>query len=108
MEKINKTIKYNKLYNAYKSLLSSTQQEILEAYFCFDLSLSEIAEERGISRSAVEDALQKGCSKLEEYEANLHLVENKEEILKITAKLKENASNEEEKQDIEEIERRLN
>ena len=106
MEKITKTIKYNKLFASYKPLLSSTQKEILEAYFCFDLSLSEIATERGISRAAVEDALQKGCSKLEECEANMHLVENKEEILKITAKLKENASKEELK-DIEEIERRL-
>ena len=107
MEKINKTIKYNKLFSSYRSLLSSTQQEILEAYFCFDLSISEIAENRSISRAAVEDALQKGCSKLEEYEASLHLVENKEEILKITAKLKENASNSEEIKNIEDIERRL-
>ena len=108
MEKISKTIKYNKLFNAYKPLLSFTQQEILEAYFCFDLSLSEIAEERGISRAAVEDALQKGCTKLEEYEASLRLVSKNEEILKITAKLKKNVSNNEEIKDIEEIERRLN
>ena len=107
MEKIVKTIKYNKLFNAYRPLLSSTQQEILEAYFCFDLSLSEIAEERGISRAAVEDALQKGCAKLEEYEASLHLVSKNEEILKITAKLKKNVSNNEEIKDLEEIERRL-
>ena len=107
MEKIVKTIKYNKLFSSYRKLLSSTQQEILEAYFCFDLSISEIAENRSISRAAVEDALQKGCTKLEEYEASLHLVENKEEILKITAKLKENASNNEEIKDIEDIERRL-
>ena len=107
MEKISKTIKYNKLFASYRALLSSTQEEILEAYFCFDLSLSEIAENRGVSRSAIEDALTKGCLKLEELEEKLHLVENKEEILKITAKLKENASNNEDIKDIEEIERRL-
>ena len=107
MEKISKTIKYNKLFASYKALLSSTQQEILEAYFCFDLSLSEIAENRDVSRSAIEDALSKGCSKLEEYEDKLHLSENKEEILKITAKLKKNASNNEEMKDLEDIERRL-
>ena len=108
MEKINKTIKYNKLFANYKNLLSSTQQEILEAYFCFDLSISEIAENRNISRAGVEDALQKGCSKLEEYESSLHLVANKEEILKIVAKLKEKASNDEDIKDLEDIERRLN
>ena len=107
MEKINKTIKYNKLFASYKKLLSSTQQEILEAYFCFDLSISEIAENRSISRAAVEDALQKGCTKLEEYEEELHLVENKEEILKITAKLKKNAAKSEDIKDLEDIERRL-
>jgi len=108
MEKIEKTIHYNKLFLAYRKLLSSTQEEILEAYFCFDLSLGEIASERGISRSAVEDALQKGCTKLEEYEAKLKTVENKEEILKLIAKLKENTSNNEDVKLIEEIERRLN
>ena len=107
MEKISKTIRYNKLFSAYKSLLSSTQQEILEAYFCFDLSISEIASERGVSRAAIEDALQKGCSKLEEYEGSLKLAETKEEILKITAKLKKSGLNNEQKQDIEAIERRL-
>lgn len=108
MEKLDKALYYNELLNAYKSLLSSTQKEILEAYYCFDLSLAEIAEQRGISRAAVEDALHKGSIKLEEYEASLHNIENKNEILKITAKLKKNASNDEEIKDLEEIERRLN
>ena len=108
MEKLDKALYYNELLNAYKSLLSSTQKEILEAYYCFDLSLAEIAEQRGISRAAVEDALHKGSIKLEEYEASLHNIENKNEILKITAKLKKNASNNEEIKDLEEIERRLN
>ncbi len=107
MEKIAKTIHFVNLFSSYKGLLSSTQKEILEAYFCFDLSLSEIAEDRGVSRAAIEDALRKGCKKLEELEAELHLVENKEEILKITAKLKEKASNSEDIKDLEEIERRL-
>ena len=108
MEKLDKALYYNELLNAYKSLLSSTQKEILEAYYCFDLSLAEIAEQRGISRAAVEDALHKGSIKLEEYEASLHNIENKNEILKITAKLKKNASNDEDIKDLEEIERRLN
>ncbi|MCR4880273.1 MAG: DNA-binding protein [Bacilli bacterium] len=107
MEKIEKTIHYVNLFSSYKGLLSSTQKEILEAYFCFDLSLSEIAEDREVSRAAIEDALRKGCKKLEELEGELHLVENKEEILKITAKLKEKASNNEDFKDLEEIERRL-
>ena len=107
MEKINKTIKFNKLLSCYGVLLSSTQQEILESYFFYDLSISEIASERNVSRAAIEDALQKGCQKLEEYESLLHHNEKKEEILKNLAKLKENCVDIQQKQLIEEIERRL-
>lgn len=107
MEKISKTIRYNKLFNLYGKLLSSTQQEILESYFCFDLSISEIALERDISRAAVEDALSKGSKKLEEYESLLHLLENNEEILKNCVNLKKNLSNPKDLELIEDIERRL-
>ena len=107
MEKIVKTLKYNNLLSIYKELLSTTQREVLESYFCYDLSLSEIASERNVSRAAIEDALQKGCQKLEEYESLLHHNEKKEEILKNLAKLKENCVDIQQKQLIEEIERRL-
>ena len=107
MEKISKTIRFNKLFNLYGKLLSSTQQEILESYFCFDLSISEIASERNISRAAVEDALSKGSKKLEEYESTLHLLENNEEIIKNCANLKKNLSNPKDLELIEDIERRL-
>ncbi len=107
MEKISKTIRFNKLFTLYGKLLSSTQQEILESYFCFDLSISEIASERDISRAAVEDALSKGSKKLEEYESTLHLLENNEEIIKNCANLKKNLSNPKDLELIEDIERRL-
>ena len=107
MEKISKTIRFNKLFNLYGKLLSSTQQEILESYFCFDLSISEIASERDISRAAVEDALSKGSKKLEEYESTLHLLENNEEIIKNCANLKKKLSNPKDLELIEDIERRL-
>ena len=107
MEKIVKTLKYNNLLSIYKELLSTTQREVLESYFCYDLSLSEIASERDISRAAVEDALQKGIQKLEEFEGKLHILENNTEILKIAAKIRENSANSALFKDIDEIERRL-
>ena len=107
MEKIEKTIYYNNLLHTYGELLSSTQKEILVAYFNYDLSLSEIANMRHISRAAVEDALQKGTNKLIEIENKVKYVENKEEILQILAKLKENPSNSQIFRQINEIERRL-
>ena len=77
MEKLEKTIRYTKLFNIYKSQLSSSQQEIINNYFFLDLSITEIANERGISRSAVEDALQKGISKLDELENEMHILEKR-------------------------------
>ena len=61
------------LLDAYESLLSSSQKETLSLYFRFNLSLSEIAEEKGISRAAASDALTKGVKKLHHYESCLGL-----------------------------------
>ena len=61
------------LLDAYETLLSSSQQETLKLYFRFNLSLSEIAEEKGISRAAAFDALKKGIAKLDYYESVLGL-----------------------------------
>lgn len=59
------------LWDAYCGLLTATQQDITDLYFNKDLTVSEIAEERGVSRQAVSDCL-KGCKKqLEEYEEKL-------------------------------------
>lgn len=60
------------LWDVYNGLLTQTQQEITDLYFNEDLTVSEIAEEKGISRQAVSECL-KGCKKqLEEYEGKLH------------------------------------
>ena len=60
------------LWDVYSGLLTPTQQEITDLYFNGDLTVSEIAEEKGISRQAVSECL-KGCKKqLEEYEEKLH------------------------------------
>ena len=86
MEKIEKTIRYTKLFNLYGSLLSDAQKEILSDYFFADLSISEISENRDISRAAVEDALSKGTKKLDYYEENLKSLAKQE---KLRAKLEE-------------------
>lgn len=61
------------LLDAYESLLSDAQKETLTLYFRFNLSLSEIAEERGTSRTAIFDAIKKGVAKLRHYESCLGL-----------------------------------
>lgn len=63
------------LYDFYGELLTQHQKKIYEDAILNDLSLSEIADEQGISRQGVHDLI-KRCDKiLAGYENKLHLVE---------------------------------
>lgn len=64
----------NSLYDNYKALLTDKQREIYELHEFSDLSLAEIAEQKGISRQAVHDTLTRTQVKLEDLEAKLGLV----------------------------------
>ena len=104
MDKIKKTVRYNTLLQIYGSLLSKTQYAFADAYFSYDLSLSEIAEAHNVSRSAVEDAIKKALNKLDEYEKNLKVLKNNEQILSLIEKAKD-AEGTEKIQLLEEIDR---
>ena len=104
MDKIKKTVRYNSLLQIYGSLLSKTQYAFADAYFSYDLSLSEIAEAHNVSRAAVEDAIKKALKKLDEYEKNLKVLKNNEEILSLVEKAKDLEGKEKIKL-LEEIER---
>ncbi len=72
MEKI---VEQALLYDFYGELLTAHQKSIYEDVILNDYSLSEIAEEHGITRQGVHD-LVKRCNKiLKDYEDKLHLVE---------------------------------
>lgn len=63
------------LYDFYGELLTEHQRNVYEDAVYNDMSLSEIAEEYGISRQGVHDLI-KRCDKiLLGYEEKLHLVE---------------------------------
>ena len=102
MDNFKENLRNSELVNIYSSLLSETQRDILREYFCYDLSLSEIAENRGISRAAVEDAIKKGMKKIDCFEEELGILQKREKTLKITAKIKEKYGNSDE---IDELER---
>lgn len=63
------------LYDFYGELLNEHQRRIYEAFVFNDLSLSEIADEEGISRQGVHDMIKRCTKSLEGYEAKLHLFE---------------------------------
>ena len=72
MEKI---VEQTLLYDFYGELLTEHQRRIYEDVVLNDYSLSEVAQELGISRQGVHDNL-KRCSRiLADYEEKLHLVE---------------------------------
>ena len=104
MDKIKKTIRYNSLLQIYGNLLSKTQYAFADAYFSYDLSLSEIAEAHNVSRSAVEDAIKKALKKLDEYEKELKVLEKNNQILALLEKAKD-AEGEEKVKLLEEVER---
>lgn len=63
------------LFDFYGELLTEHQRKVYEDAVYNDLSLSEIAEEQGISRQGVHDLIKRCTKILQEYEAKLHLVE---------------------------------
>lgn len=82
------------LYDFYGELLNDHQKEIYEDYILNDLSLTEIAEQRGISKQGVHDLI-KRCDKiLNDYESKLHLLERfsetKNDVQKICALANDN------------------
>ncbi len=62
------------LYDFYGELLTPHQRSIYEDAVFNDMSLGEIAEERGISRQGVHDLIRRCDRILQDYEAKLHLV----------------------------------
>ncbi len=71
MEKI---VEQGLLYDFYGELLTEHQQKVYEDVVYHDLSISEIAQEQGISRQGVHDLMKRCNGILEEYESKLHLV----------------------------------
>ncbi|MFR3727360.1 YlxM family DNA-binding protein [Lacrimispora sp.] len=75
------------LYDFYGALLTEHQRHVYEDVVFYDLSLSEIAEEQGISRQGVHDLI-KRCDKiLEGYEEKLHLMEKFEQTKKLAREI---------------------
>ena len=102
---LEKSIYINELYDLYGSLLTKKQQEMIELYYCDDLSLSEISEQFNISRNAVYDCLKKGIKQLENYEKELKLHQKEEELTKFFNEIK--LKNKDQISLIEEIERKV-
>ena len=63
------------LLDFYGDVLSERKREVLDEYYNNDLSLSEIAQELGISRQGVRELIKKAEEELNFYEQKLHLAQ---------------------------------
>ncbi|MGN1294986.1 MAG: YlxM family DNA-binding protein [Bacilli bacterium] len=95
MEELDKNLYVNRLLDLYGELLTEHQKNILELYYHYDLSLSEIAEQEGVSRNAIHDSLKKSIALLENYEAKLNLLQKEDRINKFFQEIKIGRSQEE-------------
>ena len=107
MDELERVLYINNLFQLYGNLLSNAQKEIILDYYEYNLSLSEIAENRNTSRSAVEDALKKGVKKLEQIEEEINLHQRNIELRKLIEKIKMEKDENKRNQLLNELERMI-
>ncbi len=72
-ETLEKKVWLGYLLGHYGGLLTNRQRELMALHEDDDLSLSEIAQQEGISRQGVHDALRRAQQQLEQWEEQLGL-----------------------------------
>lgn len=80
------------LLDFYGDMLTSKQRDFIDFYYNDDLSLSEIAENIGITRQGVRDAIKRAESQLTEMEERLGFVARFERFNAGLAKISEKAA----------------
>jgi len=89
LDKLDEIVQLSILYDFYGELLSEHKKQIFEDYVLNDLSLGEIAQERGLSRQGVHDIVKRCAIQLKEYEDKLALIRKfnsiKDKVEKIKA-----------------------
>ncbi len=75
------------LYDIYGNLLKEGQRDIFEAYVLDNLSLSEIADEQGMTRQGVYDTINRTRKKLREYDEKLGLRERSKKMDEIANRI---------------------
>ncbi len=73
-------IEISRLLERYGEVLSDKQQRILDGYYNCDLSLSEIAENEGMTRQGASDFVKRSEAALVELEAALGFCKKSEEL----------------------------
>lgn len=80
MNRTEEMFHYNELFDIYGNLLNEREKEIFNLFYEEDLSLQEIANERGVSKSAIGNTIKTINKKLDNFETKLGFL-NKINIL---------------------------
>ena len=85
-----KDLNISLLFDCYGDSLSEKQREIFDCYYNEDFSLSEVAENFGITRQGVRDFVKRTEQQLLELEANLGFHKKKVELKALCDKARAN------------------
>ena len=75
-----KNLEISLLFDFYGDMLTEKQRDVVELYYNDDLSLSEIAENEGITRQGVRDSIKRAEAQLLEMEERLGLAKRFREM----------------------------
>lgn len=75
-----KYVYYGMLFDIYQKLLNESNREVFELYYDENLTLQEIADNLGVSKSYIGRIIKNTEKKLDELESKLHIYENKGKI----------------------------
>ena len=75
-----KNVRMAILFDYYSEMLTDKQKEYFDLYYGENLSLSEIAENDGISRQGVRDVIVRAESIMEDAEAKLGMIRQHQEL----------------------------
>lgn len=84
-----KFVYYTKLFDCYKGLLNENERITFSSYYEENLSMQEIADNRGVSKSAIGATIKNVELKLATYERILHLEAKEEQLQKLLKTIEE-------------------
>ncbi len=90
-----KELKNSLVCEMYSGLLTRKQYDVMDMYYNLDYSLTEIAENIGVSRQGVLDILKRTEMKLNEYEQKLGLLNKYTVTLDSLKKIEQSAQDNE-------------
>ena len=87
----NQTYRMTMLFDFYGELLTERQKEFYDLYYNEDLSLSEIAENYGISRQGVRDVIVRAEAQMTEIEDKTGLVRRYQQMRSLLESIRSSA-----------------